>query len=423
MHFNDLSTVLSWGSNANLSYVIRFFVTMKDEVCPEELDRAVQEAIKRYPYLSIELKLSEDKQHLDVFHNDRPIVVRSDTTPFVLHSEESNYHLHGISYEGKTIHFDLNHGICDGNGYYRFIRTVLYLYITATKGVQLDPTEVWLPGEPVDPQEYTDPFVSLIEDETIEAKPDTYDDETLKIVDPDSVSKNIYYRIAFSGSDFVKVSKKYGSSPAAMFPAYLCRAAFDLHGNPDKLPINCFITADLRKALNVPLSHHNISTPVNLCYTEEHRNWSVGELAKYNRQVAMDFVKSPALLERAKSNALIYQKVSKMRLNIATRSARALYSRYINSSTFLASYVGKRNWGDIEEYIDSVYCLVGMRDNGIMLLVNEMSGRLFVSFCQSFEDDRYVKHFVDLLKKDGIECECSEALPIITPVLDYSKIQ
>lgn len=111
-------------SNTN----IRFALELTEDINGEILSEAANEAIRRYPYFSVRIKIRNGSYIF--IPNTLPVVVMKTKTPSApLGSKEVNYHLNYIDYTDDTIYFNISHSITDAAGYIPFIKSVLYQYL------------------------------------------------------------------------------------------------------------------------------------------------------------------------------------------------------------------------------------------------------------------------------------------------------
>lgn len=410
MIINELSTAgMLLGSSEQYRWTFRLRYTMTDTVDGEALNWAVQESIKRYPYFALEVYLDQESQRLGTIPNSRPIVVNHGDAPLNLHTEAVNYHVFYVNYEGKLISINFNHAFCDGPGIFPFVHTLLFLYIYRKTGVMPDKAGVWLPGEEISEEELYDPLRDMLNNDAVAAKANNL--QTVPFFVPIEQPGKVYYMLTMPEDAFLKKAKAAGSSPAALLPAYMCRAIFDL--NPGKIgTVVSEIAVNPRFALAAEKSHCNLACGAYISYPDTQSEWTVDALARYGRQMIKDYVTSPDLLADIKENARINQQLLNMKPGKALRLANAIGFHKLYLSTFACSYAGKMNWGNLEKHIESLSVLTDAVENGLLLELLSINSRFHITVNQPFTDDRYVKRLAELLREDGIPCECSEAIPL-----------
>lgn len=77
----------------------------------------------------------------------------------------------------------------------------------------------------------------------------------------------------------------------------------------------------------------------------------------------------------------------------------------LGGDSFKVSYVGKAGVGAPEQYIESIYSDIDVNGVGIILEINAVNGRFFISFLQEWRDDVYYRAFLNQLAKESIGYE------------------
>ncbi len=116
---------------------------LKDEVDPEILKKAVNEVIKRFPSLKVEIKkgyswhyLRENTREVKIFPSDDYMLRPIDP-------EVTNGYWFRVSYGKNHIKVDMFHGLTDGNGALYFLKAVLFCY-QQLRGVEVpDKMDIW----------------------------------------------------------------------------------------------------------------------------------------------------------------------------------------------------------------------------------------------------------------------------------------
>ena len=122
----NLDTYRFYANEKTFSFIIRAKVRMKETVDPDALRRAVNTAIKRYPYFAVEVVLGDDGGY-DLIPNGRDVVVLPTSSKLPqLGSEAANRHLLFVDTEGRDIFFNISHSLCGGRGIMPWIMTTIY---------------------------------------------------------------------------------------------------------------------------------------------------------------------------------------------------------------------------------------------------------------------------------------------------------
>ena len=105
-----------------------FTLLMLDDVDPEKLSLAVEEALKRFPTMAVRLRAGYSRHYFE--HNTLPLPIKEYDGKVLapINRRKNNYHNIRISYIGKKIVFDFFHAVTDANGALRFIKNVCFEY-------------------------------------------------------------------------------------------------------------------------------------------------------------------------------------------------------------------------------------------------------------------------------------------------------
>ncbi len=147
--------------------VFRLSVILTEDVCPELLQQAAEEALSRYPYFAV--SLAETAFDRFFVNNPQPFVVKQEEhTPCApIESAEENGYLLRVLWFKKRISIEFFHALTDGAGGFEFLKTLLYCYLTK-RGEKIDPEgRVRLPGDTPEEEEYEDSFLKHYDGETV----------------------------------------------------------------------------------------------------------------------------------------------------------------------------------------------------------------------------------------------------------------
>ena len=133
---------------------------LDEEVNAELLERAVNECAVRFPAFKVKQKRGYAWHYL--VENDKPIKVfpLEKAVPCPINRKETNGYLFKLTCGENRIEMIIFHGLCDGNGAFEFLKTILLAY-KRLAGVKITNTEGVLDHEaPFHPHELEDSFVS-----------------------------------------------------------------------------------------------------------------------------------------------------------------------------------------------------------------------------------------------------------------------
>ena len=113
----------------------------------------------------------------------------------------------------------------------------------------------------------------------------------------------------------------------------------------------------------------------------------------------------------------VLQNISSSKRTGLISQIAAKYRRFV---TFVVSYVGRSQFGEIEQYIESEYANVESYDPDILIEITCLNGKFYLNLMQTFSSDRYVKALMHQFESAGIECVFEEEKILIPMVNDIT---
>lgn len=388
-------------SSADTPNVMNFRLRMKDPIDGKVLQQAVDTTMRRYPYFCV--RLTQKGRDWFFEKNDRPVVVIHSESGVELNAEASHDHLLAVSWYEDWILIYMSHALTDGTGAYHFMKTLLYYYCSAFYQVDPKCPGVWLVTDEIDPEEWEDPCLSIKDvppAEGGEAVP------ALNVMPAAPVSGNAgktVTEIAISESEFMRFNSQNEGSPATMMALLLGRTFSGLF--PDAAEsIRVSLCVNLRKATQTPLAHQALVGGIWLEYAEQIRDWSLEKQMTVIRGKLMAEMRKKKLMAQVHHNIRQTNEI----LALETDSERAAASLEIletvkDLQTATVSYVGKAEFGELEQYVEEFHTWAPAMYENVLLEVTAINHQFFIDFIQNFEDDRFVRAFVSELGKNGIE--------------------
>ncbi|MEG1790781.1 MAG: hypothetical protein RR033_05535 [Clostridia bacterium] len=145
--------------NKNTQNLFRISADMTDTVNPEVLSAALTSTIKRYPSFNVSLKKGLFWHYLEQLNGKPDIYEDSDIIIKEISSIGTCGYSFRVSYYEKRISIDCFHALCDGNGCFEFVKTLLFEYLSLL-GFDIDPQErIKLANSPVLKEEIDDSFL------------------------------------------------------------------------------------------------------------------------------------------------------------------------------------------------------------------------------------------------------------------------
>ncbi len=388
-------------------HTFRVTIKMKDMVDNFSLMEATKLTMKRYPYFAVQIEQDED----DIYFadNPRPMLVLNQDSPVTLGSDEVNGHLLSISWWKNKIHIDVYHALTDGGGIYPLIKTLLYYYCSDYYDLELSSEGIRLSDDPVDPLEWEDPAKKPLEEEPFAPVPkwtkpgfQLKDGGLAKLTD-----ECIVYNIRIHEKEFMRFNLSNDGSPGTIIALFLARAIEKIHPvKPD--PIVIAMCVNQRKALGAPLAHHSLVGDVRLVYNDRMKGLEFMDQATSFRGMVALQSDPDIVLEEIKE----YQEIIADLDALPDKVARHKYcvdrmNQLTSYFTATISYVGKTDMGDAEHYIQEFHVLpstaLPSSATPLTLELSAMNGSFYVNFMQYFEDDSYLKAFIEELRINNID--------------------
>ena len=394
---------LLYGAHEDFLSSFKLVVTMCDDVDYNLLLKAVNSAMKRYPYFCVSPRKNGDSIQLQ--YNEAPVPVFEDERCVVLGTKESNGHLLAFGCNMRRIILHASHYIADGMGISPLLMSVLYLYISEKYGTEgLSSKYILMPNDPVSDEEYSYPFPEeavLTENSGIREKKFN----RVYSLDKDAFDKQgLYaYHLRIPQSAMMNIASPSDGSPVSFLSLMLFRALCALDEGIDSSVV-AHVQHQYRATLNAPQSRHSMVNyiPVELSPVIKDRHVELQNTI-IRGQIILG---SEPERDMYSINRLV-SAISKDKCSCLSEKQAAM-RRFIENSitpkTFGISYVGKMYWCGMDRYIEDFHAYIGEKSTPNMLLIEVMTvGEYFsVNFMQSGRGSRYVDAFIQQLEKLNI---------------------
>ena len=403
-------TYLLYETRPNVCCNVRIVVKMKEKIDGELLNSAVNKAIKRYPYFSVEVEKDGDGRYV-LKPNNRPVsVMRTLNPPPPLGSSEVNYHLISVDYIGKMVYFNFNHSISGACGFIPFIKTTLYLYVSEKYEVSLDSAGINLPDSPMLEGETDFPIAEELPDEPTIGMYNgdmgyfPIQDYMSFYGNPDHVSDG-YYCIKIPQKELMKYVKSNDGSPAAVFSVFMFKAFTNVFPQ-DAQVVLCGMANNYRADVGCPNSYHDLTRPLHIRYTRDMADMPIDKLCTVTRGMVMLQSQPENAVEAFKKLDEFYRKLDSMRTIDEKRAYCMKAGRFVGGirDTYNVSYVGQTDFGSLSDYIKSIYTV---STGHLLTEINSFKDYFYVCFCQSVNCGKYIESLLNVLENEGIEYDIS----------------
>ena len=372
-------------------------IEMKDPVDRDDLQRAVDTAMPRFPYFCTRAVVEDGRYVLK--SNDAPFVVYEQEEPIPPGDDRLNGYLITFGCWGNKLYSDNFHGMGDGRGTVAVVQSVLYYYCLYHYGGPINCPGVMLAEETPDPEEYADPlsYAPPVPKDFIPPASVRYFTIPEERVNPDE--PHTLYTISMNQKDFVRYTKSVDGSPAVMAALFLCRAIDEVHPEHDR-PIAVSMPVDVRAMLGCEKTRQNCVQPIDLVYSDRIKAMPLERQATCFR--GMVFVKSDPdqMLPLISLRAAGTQDMKKIKDPEALRDI--LMASGDLFSTPVASYMGTMDYGDVEKYRTNFMSTGDARFSGLTLNVFTAGDTITFNMQYALKSDVYFKAMIHQLLEAGI---------------------
>ena len=384
------------------------------------LNRALNLAIKRYPYLNT--RLIERDGDFYIVQNTAAPVARKTQNLAKLGGISCSYHLIDITYWESSVFVSFHHALCDGRGIKPFVETLIYYYCCfrynntdKIEGIRLADDDL-LEGETDDP--FTKTYDYDESKKFIEIPREAFRLEENKA--GETVYSRRYYRyeIKLDHDNFMTVCREYNATPAIMVALATSKAIADIYPDYDK-PINANIATDMRRALGAENTYKNCVLSMILPYDRQFASLPLKEQATKYRELLN--AQRDADYCRFQANAMIklFDKLDSIS-GYADKQKIMTFFEDMALDTYVISYLGQFAPGSNAQHVDSIH-LYNSGTTGLGITMTATDVCFTINFKQSFESDRYVKAFAAQLRRLGISCEPGNGIEFETPTDNLLK--
>ena len=395
----DLPKVLG-GFALGVDYTDRLSLQLTDEIDGTLLSAALEQTQRRYPYLSLRMRRTEESFCYD--DDPAPIVLRHTDEQACLNDASTNHHLWAVSWNEDRLHVDMYHGIMDGFGVYRILSTLLYYYFAERYGIS-DHSGILTVDDPICPEETVDPFDHLTTENA--PKPPTTKSVPAFLLSRDGglsrADQALVWDIELPESAFMRFSSAHDASPGTMVAVLLSRALDRLFPERKKDPV-CACMMNLRPMLRSE-THHNCIGVIPFVWSERVRKMPFQMQCTVHRGTT--FLLSDADRVRNETAAYADQIRRTMQGAPTLEAKKQAFKGLVDGGqqfTFLVSYVGKWKIPSLSPYIRSFYTHCPVFDD-LLVQIMAVNGRIFLSFHQSFAERCVLDEFLRQLEENGVE--------------------
>ena len=385
-------------------------VRLKKKVRGDILNRALLEAIKRYPYLAS--KLVEKNGDFYIADNrDNSLVVRKTDRFHPLGSMSNSYHLIEITYYKEHIRVSFHHALCDGGGVKPFVESLLYYYFCILDSKEYVAPKVRKSTEPMFPDETAEPFDGKYSFAPYE-KPEFLKSGFALPEYEDQIEDEDYrFETEIDAGDFMRLAKEVNATPATLLSYFISKSILLNNREIDK-PIVCSMALDMRDGLGIPHTHKNCVGSVYLSFDEEDDKRELKDLFTGYRNSMAGQRQTDYVRDTANQYGGLNDKLDKLHGLEEKKKVMSFYDT-MTINSYVLSYMGTFDLGECDSFIDAIHFYSG-GIKGITVNMTAAGGKFNVTWIQNIETERYARTFIGLLEQFQIEYRQNEKIRFST---------
>lgn len=383
------------------------------------LQQALNQALKRYPYLTSKMVLKNSSYFLA--YNELPMVVTQTDELRRLGGPETNSHLVDVTFDQQRLFISYHHALADGRGIMPFVNTLLYDYFSIKNQDFPEIPGINLDDDPMKPDEIGKPFEYLSPVNANSADIPEIDHHGHQLIETKYHLNDRSYRheLVIDQASFMKYAKAHDATPAIAVSIMVSQAIQQIY--PDiSDPIVTNMASDLRSGIMNEHTFRNcvgsVALPIN---TEVLTDDQFTEAATHFRSLIRAHKAQESLRVEANKMACLFKHLD----NLSTFTEKQKMMAFIDHvllNTFVLSYSGQTKLGKYESYIDEMHTYMS-GTNGLSIEMLATNGKIFVDMSQSFNSDVYAVTLAKILRRNGIKYQLGEPTYFKTPVDELAK--
>ena len=400
--------IFLYNTHETVACVPRHTIRMRDPVRPDILQKAVEQALLRFPHMMLGLEPTDTcfRYRTNVLP---PVVLPFDGVEkrYTIGSPDTHGYLILVGYEGNTITMEYQHSISDGLGFEEFIRCVLFQYLTLCGYPVENDGSVRSLDTRWSPAESEDGYRQLADQEFspkgIWKKPEAA--HAWDLTDMGDAPE-IITEVTFPFSQLHGYSKAISVSPLSIVAPLLMRAFDKKFGEPDK-PVISQIPVDLRPLLPTATTRYFICF-IDLPYLPEYRELPLPVVFRKTKEFLSTQMEREQLLYRAKaaSDKCSELHESSIPLEDKMRQGQQICRNFVLEDSFLITNVGRFQLPpSCMPYVLDYGAVLPCAVQPFAMLVSSFGKRMKLSIAQRDHDMQVVESLVAGLHEIGVETE------------------
>ena len=412
----SIDTYRLYQSEKMFSHTVRIHVRMKDKVDIAVLYKAVNTAMKRYPYFAVRVTLDEDGGYILLPNKKRIVVMPTGKKLPTLGSKAVNEHLVYADCEGTDIYLNISHCMCGGKGFQPWVMTTIYEYVKEKYHIEPDAPGIQKPDSELLPGETTEPTMEMLSDQPpiykrkIEKAPVLGMDYLNGLANP-FMRKPNYRVFVIDQGDLIKVARQNDSSVVSLFFIISARVLNRFFSKKYKTIVGeC--AHNPRESMGLPNSHCDFLSHIFVKFDRDQLDRDLETLGTMARgQIILQSDPSISHEEVRKLFGL-YEAVDQEHGIKNKRKYMAKHSLATGDDaqhgSFILNYTGQMDWGEVADYIDWYVFII---EGHFTMEVTALGDKIIVGLMQLIDIDKYARAFQEELSKVGISCKVEGPYP------------
>ena len=425
----NVDTILEKGDKAlsGMPYLYRskglpsevYDVRLRERINGELLDRAIEDAVARFPYFSV--RFEERDGDFYAVKNEARLTAHNTEGFIPLGGHSNNDHLMGVTYWDKSLKLSFHHGLTDGRGAKSFLETLIKYYsdyadASAEEYEKIKNTHMELAQE-LSLDEMTDPCENKYELNGKSEKIEGLVSKGYKLPETKEKDAHRRYEIRFSQEEFMDACKRIGASPIIFLSTLMSRGIKEASPDCDR-PVVSHFPLDVRHILGCDDTFKNCVKSITLPYGEEEESLSDSGLAGRYKEL-LDAQKDHDYCAKEFNNIHMLLSMIGHFHSFAGRRKLLGFMEDLSLDTYLISYIGQ--FDVPQALVDEVH-LYSSCSSGLLLNMTCQSGSFVIDLLQDFETEKYINALKAQFDKAGIAVNISDEIFFETPLDELSEI-
>ncbi len=387
----------------SVSNVFRISATLKEDVDPELLQKALNKVLPYFDVFKMKLKKGMFWYYFETNRKPTPKVLHEDTYPCLyINPYTNNEYLFRVTYHEKRVNLEVFHVLTDGNGAFMFLKEIVYQYL------RLKYPELRVHGNMLQSDTSLDREDSYLDNYRKSAKK-AYKTEKAVIVKGTKLPVNHFGIIHgyINLSEIKKVSKERGLTINQYLVGNFVWAVYKgyLKSQPSDKPISACVPVNLRSYFNSDTTK-NFFAVVTAVFKPEKESYTYEEVLDIVKK-SLESQITRENLERLFSYNVSNEKNWVLRafpLFLKNLGMKIVYKTSARANTSTLTNLGVVSVPEeYKDYIERFHAILSMsKGQNIKGAVCSFGDELVFTFSSAIRETSIQKEFFRRLVADGI---------------------